>query len=269
MRAPRLRGRTFVVYYGYGPLSELEAYDIAILEPAGWRAEDMQVLGRRGVQRIAYLSALEATRETLTRLGVPAQQLLHVEGEPWLRRSFGTYVVDPRSRLWRAHVVAQARRLVEEGWDGIFLDSLGDVEDQMVQDRSGWLLPAAANLVGEVRAAIGDHLLLQNNGIFLLLPLVASLIDGICWEGSFEPEATGGAWLRMVLEQIANVVHQEGITPMLLSEIGDSAPAAASLQILDGMAERYGFLSYAAPLDYAQGIRTLDGRVVLGQQSQI
>ncbi len=266
MRVPRLRGRTFVVYYGYGPLQEIAGYDIAILEPAGWRAEDVQALGGRGVKRIAYLSALEATRATLARVGVPRQQLLHVGGEPWFRAPFDTYVVDPRSRPWRAHVVAQARRLVAEGWDGVFLDSLGDVEDQVVQDRAGWLLPAAADLVKEVRGAIGDRLILQNNGIFLLLPLVAQLIDGICWEGSFEPDAAGGAWVRMILEQIAQVVREEGITPMLLSEIGEDVDADRSLQTLRGMAERYGFLSYAAPCDYAQGIRALDGTRVTGRQ---
>ncbi len=265
MRAPRLRGRSFVVYYGYGPLPEIGSFDIAILEPAGWRHEDMMALSRRGVKCIAYLSAMEATRATLTRLGIPERQLLRAGDGPWLREQFGTYVVDPRCRPWRAHLAAEARRLLQEGWAGVFLDSLGDVEDQTVQDRAGWLLPAAADLVRGVRQEIGDRLLLQNNGIFLLLPLVAQLIDGICWEGSFDPETTGGPWLRMVLEQIAKVVRQEGITPMLLSEIPADDAAQGRLAMLEEMSRRYGFLSYAAPLDYARAIRTLDGRVVLGR----
>ena len=267
MRSPRLRGRTFVVYYGYGPLPEIAAYDIAILEPAGWRQADVQALSRHGVRCIAYLSAMEATRATLTRLGIAERQLLHAGDAPWLREQFDTYVVDPRSRPWREYVLKEARRLVAEGWDGIFLDSLGDVEDQLVQDRAGWLLPAAADLVRGVRQEIGDRLLLQNNGIFLLLPLVAQLIDGICWEGRFDPEATAGPWLRMVLEQIAAVGREEGVTSMLLSEIGEDAQAAGRLESLHAMAARYGFLAYAAPADYARGIRTVDGLWVPGRQS--
>ncbi len=265
MRAPRLRGRTFVVYYGYGPLPEISSYDIAILEPAGWRREDVQALRSQGVRCIAYLSAMEATRATLNRVGVAERQLLRLGEGPWRREQFDTYVVDPRARTWREYVLREASRLVAEGWDGVFLDNLGDVEDQLVQDRSGWLLPAAADLVRGVRQAVGDRLLLQNNGIFLLLPLVAQLIDGVCWEGSFDPDETTGPWLRMVLEQIAKVVRQEGITPMLLSEIPDDAAAAPRLQMLDGLSRRYGFLSYAAPLDYARGVRTVDGRVALGR----
>ena len=265
MRAPRLRGRTFVVYYGYGPLPEISSYDIAILEPAGWRREDVQALRGQGVRCIAYLSAMEATRATLNRVGVAERQLLRAGEGPWRREQFDTYVVDPRARPWREHVLREASRLVAEGWDGVFLDNLGDVEDQLVQDRSGWLLPAAADLVRGVRQAVGDRLLLQNNGIFLLLPLVAQLIDGVCWEGSFDPDETTGPWLRMVLEQIAKVVRQEGITPMLLSEIPDDAAAAPRLRVLDELSRRYGFLAYAAPLDYARGVRTVDGRVALGR----
>lgn len=265
MRAPRLRGRTFVVYYGYGPLPEIAEYDIAILEPAGWRPEDVQALKARGVRCIAYVSAMEATRATLARLGIPDRQLLHVADGPWLHDPFDTYVVDPRSGPWRQHVLGEAGRLVAAGWDGVFLDSLGDVEDQKVQDRAAWLLPAAADLVREVRAAVGQGLLLQNNGIFLLLPLVAGLIDGICWEGTFEPEATSGPWLRMVLEQIAKVVGQEGIMPMLLSEIAADEGEAARLGVLGELSRRYGFLAYAAPFDYARGIRGVDGQVVPGR----
>jgi len=265
VRAPRLRGRTFVVYYGYGPLPEIAAFDIAILEPAGWRREDLDDLGARGVRRIGYLSALEATAATLDRLALGPRQLLQTGGAPWRREAFDTYVVDPRQRAWRQHVVGEARRLVAEGWDGVFLDSLGDVEDEAVQEQAGWLLPAAADLVRAVRGAIGDRLLLQNNGIFLLLPLVAPLLDGICWEGSFAPAATGGAWLRMVLEQIGKVVRQEGITPLLLSEVPADEAAAGRLGQLEDLARRYGFLAYAAPLDYARAIRTVDGQVVLGR----
>jgi hypothetical protein len=253
------------VYYGYGPLPEISSYDIAILEPAGWRREDVQALRGQGVRCIAYLSAMEATRATLNRVGVAERQLLRLGEGPWRREQFDTYVVDPRARTWREYVLREASRLVAEGWDGVFLDNLGDVEDQLVQDRSGWLLPAAADLVRGVRQAVGDRLLLQNNGIFLLLPLVAQLIDGVCWEGSFDPNETTGPWLRMVLEQIATVVRQEGITPMLLGEIGEDSQAAERLEFLRGMATRYGFLAYAAPMDYAKGIRTLDGTPVAGR----
>ena len=265
MRAPRLRGRTFVVYYGYGPLPEIADYDIAILEPAGWRAPDLAALARRGVRRIAYVSALEATPETLQRVGVVHQDLLRSGDEPWLREQFGTYVVDPRCRPWRQHLQRECQRLIAEGWDGIFLDSLGDVEDQAVQDRAAWLVPAAADLVRSVRSTIGQSLLLQNNGIFFLLPLVAKFLDGICWEGNFEPDTTGGPWLRMVLEQISGVARDEGVTPLLLSEIPVGEGEASRMAILRDLSQRYGMLAYAAPLDYARGIRSVDGNVVLGR----
>ncbi len=265
MRAPRLRGRSFVVYYGYGPLPEITAYDIAILEPAGWTDEDLRELGRRGVERIAYLSALEATRETLRAVGVGERELVRVGSGPWHRAAFDTYVVDPRSARWRAHVVQEARRLVAQGWDGVFLDSLGDVEDEAVSAQTAWLVPAAADLVRQVREAARDKLLVQNNGIFLLLPLVAKLLDGICWEGAFDPQALEGPWLRMVLEQLVGVVREEGVVPMLLSEIPEDADSAGRLTALRELGRRYGFLTYAAPLNYAQGIRTISGEVVRGR----
>ncbi len=85
VKAPRIRARTYTVYYGYGPLQGIDQYDLAILEPAGWRSADVAQLKTRGTKVLAYVGAMEAAPHIVEKLRLQSRDLLRVEGRPWLR----------------------------------------------------------------------------------------------------------------------------------------------------------------------------------------
>lgn len=265
LKPPRMRVRSYTVYYGYGPLQGIEQYELAILEPNGWRAADVAQLKARGVKVLAYVGAMEAAPHIIDKLRLQSRDLLRVSGEPWLREEFGTYVVDPRSALWKHHLLEQLTAFAHAGWDGVFLDSLGDVEDPVVAQDTGWLLPAAADLVRLARSVFPDKWVVMNNGLWLLLPLVASYLDGICWEGTLSDEELKAPWAQMTLDALLQYSNTLGLVPMLLSLIEPSTNSDQQLEYLRTLARKFGFLHYAAPFDYAQGIRTVAGDIVRGR----
>ena len=160
MRPPRLRARNYVVYYGYGPLPQIAEFDLAVLEPAGWTGPDLEGLGRGAVRRIAYLSAMEAPSWLVADIGLQPRDFLQVDGEPWHRPEFDTYVVDPRARIWKQYLHRRLREIAATPWEGVFLDGLGDVEDPVMAAQSGWLIPAAADIVRMARDLMKDRLVL-------------------------------------------------------------------------------------------------------------
>jgi hypothetical protein len=263
--APRPRRalpRTFAVYYGRGPLRALEAFELVVLEPRGWAAGDLSAVRAGRGRVLAYLSVLEADEQSCREAGLGRGDLLQRGGRPWFKPEWGTWVADPRAPRWRRFVAARAATLAADGWHGLFLDTVGDVEDDAVRQDAAWLLPAAAELVRLVRQAAGERLLVQNHGLLLLLPYVAACLDGVCWEAP--PLAAFGreAWADRALQRVLSLSLRHDLMVLLLDRAPADATGAAAAAALEAFAARHGCLAYTAPVDYHLGVRLPDGRCV-------
>lgn len=267
LKRRRLDVRSLAIYYGYGPLEALTGVDMAVLEPAGWRAGDLARLRQQGVHTIAYLSVLEATPWVYREARLSERDTVHLNGRPWRREEWDTVVVDPRSTVWRAYLERCLENLYRQGWEGVFLDGLGDVEDPQAEGLAPWLVPAAADLVRFVRRQSGERVVIQNNGLWMVLPLVAEDIDAIAWEGRLTAKVLSEPWALATQERLVWAQNLSGVQPILIAEIPDGPEAPVRIRELAEVCHRFAFLLYAAPFDYAQGIRTPDGRVVRGKTS--
>jgi len=260
--AGRLTVQSFVVYYGYGPMDGIVGYDVAVLEPRGWKAPDVARVRAQGTRTLAYLSMLEAMDWEAPSLALRPEDYLRVDGRPWRRPEFGTTVVDPRSPRWQAHLARRVQVLYEAGWDGVFLDGLGDVEDPIVASETGWLLPAVVGLVRLVRERMGMRPVVMNNGVWLVLPWVAPYIDGVCWEIGRTPDRADETHVALALDQMAQQAVQRGMARFLLTSVPPAAPKAAEeLRKFHKFADTQGFVAYAAPGEYAAAVRTRSGSV--------
>lgn len=264
MRRSRLPVRDFVVYYGPGPLPGLEAYDVAVLEPRGWTPDALGALRARGVRCLGYLSGLEMAEWEMPETGISREDCLRTaDGAVWFRPEFDTFVADPRSPRWRRHLERRARSLAAAGWDGVFLDGMGDLEDPVVADQMGWMVPAAAALVTELRRNLGDRLLVMNNGIWSLLPWVGAHLDGVCWEVDAAPVAAGDVHIGQALDRLAAAAVRDGLARWLLTMVPwQDAHAAQRAAEFTAFAGSLGFLAYVAPADYHEAARTIDGHIV-------
>ena len=259
----RIPGRSFVVYYGRGPLPGIESYDIAILEPDGWTTPMHRQLKAAHVNTLAYLSAFEVPPWRFEQTGLLPGDLVHVGGQRWVKEPFGNWLARPDSPRWREYLERRVEFLYRQGWDGLFVDTLGDVEDEHLADQAGWLVPAMADLVRHLRVRFPERPLVVNNGLFQLVPLIAPYIDGVCWEGDLTPDTLRQPWAQAVLEYLGRAHQEQGWVNFMLTHItGTALSVAQRLLRFSEDADRYGFLSYAAPTDYAAGIRLRDGRVV-------
>lgn len=259
----RITGRSFVVYYGRGPLSGIDTYDIAVLEPEGWTTPHHRQLQAAHVLTMAYLSALEVPPWRAPVAGLRDQDFITVKGKRWVKEPFGNWLARPDSRLWQHYIYEQAESLYRRGWDGLFLDTLGDVEDEQLAEHQGWLVPATAELVQGLRRSFPNRPLMVNNGLWQLVPVIAPYIDGVCWEGDLTPDVLTQPWAQAMLDFLGRSSQERGWVNFMLSHIpGNSLAFAQKLLRFGQDADHYGFLSYAAPLDYAEGIRLKDGRVI-------
>jgi len=161
----------YIVYYGEGRADDLIRFDLAIIQPETLDEKGLLELKRHGTLAVAYLSVGEAEpgRPWYTDGRVDPRWLLG-KNENW-----GSYFVDARQTGWQKLMLDLTGEFIENGFDGVFLDTV-DTVDVYPETRGGMIA-----LIKSLRAAYPEVLMIQNRG-FNVVETVASDLDGIMFE---------------------------------------------------------------------------------------
>lgn len=240
--------RNFAIYYGSGQSTALKTYDIAIVEPAGQEQAGIKAVQEAGTLVLAYLSVMEINQDMPEYRMLKNDDFLALNGEKIINEEYGNFLVDLCSQRWRNLLAQKAARLLgRTGYDGLFLDTIGDVEDP------GWpgslrdtQLMAAVNIVNDLRGLWPGHILVQNCGLERLASLTAGLVDGICWENP--PVLKSAAlWVKKVTLRLVGLKQEYSTQILVLSE---NRGEGAVNDIACKIAREHGFLFYSAPENY-------------------
>lgn len=174
-RAELTRAQTFAaVLSRRAALDSLAAFDLVILDPDAYEAEDLAALRADGVQTLGYVNIgeLEDWRRWADRVD-PAWVL--GENPNWPGHRF----VDARQPGWQALVVDEvAAGVVGKEFDGLFLDMADVAAPSLFPQTAGGVVA----IIRALRQAYPTHLLVLNRGLFLLDDVGPDL-DGLLVEG--------------------------------------------------------------------------------------
>jgi polysaccharide biosynthesis protein PelA len=215
------QARSYAIYYGYDRVEQLWQYDAVVLHPGAHSSEALRSLSELHTIALAYLSMGEDANTVKS----DAQPWWKpsIDGQLQLNPEFGAYIVNPAHPEWQALVLENARKSLEMGFQGLFLDTLdsSDEADQL----------ALAQLIVKLRARFPQIALVLNRG-FRVLSRVAPIVDGALFEG------LSTTWQM-----------QESGKPKYLKL--ENAMKVANLEVAASMvswAKHYGFACWA--LDY-------------------
>ncbi len=172
---------SFYTYYGSGRYEELSHYDIAVMHSPAMELTNIAKLKALGVVTIGYITVGEddKLREGNKQgPGGTASWYYDRDGDdkPDMNGIWKSYYANAGDPNWRADRVAEAKRLVnEEGYDGIFLDTLDTT--QIYPEST----PGMIQLVKELREAIPDSPIVLNQG-FRIFDKLAPYADGLMLE---------------------------------------------------------------------------------------
>jgi polysaccharide biosynthesis protein PelA len=163
----------YACYYGRGRLLDLAAYDLVILESAGYFPEEVAYLRSCGVCVTAYLSiGSEANPGT----GRDWHMIDPVTGCPDGDPRWDGLWVDCGSPAWQTHVLDESiPAILGRGFQGLLLDNL-DVQESHSETRSGVI-----ELVQRIRTAYPGLMLIGNRG-FSVLDALLPTVDAILFE---------------------------------------------------------------------------------------
>lgn len=210
----------FVLYYGSGQEDELKAFDLAIIESKGQSPVSLNNLHLAGTITLAYLSIIELPGyDPDFGLLYPKEQLM-INGKPLKNSSYDTYWLDIRSQNWQNILISRAEYLIDRlGYDGLFLDTIGNVEDPRLPDKlSHSLMLAATNFVRRLRDMFPRALFIQNNGFEQLFTLTSPYVDGFCWENPPFADPSGQGWIERIKHNLQKVNRYYGLRTFLLLE---------------------------------------------------
>ncbi len=227
--------RDYVVYYGAGRLDELAAFDLAIIDPATLTPDEVLELESRGTLVVGYLSVGEISPNDpwITDGTVPRSWILG------RNRNWGSLFVDAGQQGWRDLMTAETGKLLDYGFDGVFLDTVDTATD--VEPTS---VPGMISLIEGLRTAYPDALLVQNRG-FDIAEQVSDSINAVMFEDlstSYDFDSltylrvdNGAEAERMV------ALHERTGLPILALDYADPADATTADRAVR-IARRYGFV---------------------------
>lgn len=172
----------WAVYYAdRKPAKAFFGYDLVVFD--SHHHPRLRPLKERGQTVLGYLSVGEVEKHRPWFRAVREQGLLLEENPNWP----GSYFVDVRDPRWRARVIEELiPRLVREGFDGVFLDTLDNplYLEERDPGRFEGMTTAAADLVRGIRRHY-PYLEIMVNRAYDLLPRVAEDIDRVLGESVY------------------------------------------------------------------------------------
>ncbi len=172
---------SFYCYYGSGRVAELSQYDVAVMHSPQMAVSDIAKLNELGVVTAGYITVGEDDEMRVGDGTGPDGKASwyfdrDADGKPDQNGIWKSWYANADDPNWRADRVKEAKRLVEEeGYDGIFLDTIDTAQlypetaDGMVQ------------LVADLREALPDSPIILNQG-FKLFDRLAPMADGLMLE---------------------------------------------------------------------------------------
>jgi hypothetical protein len=138
--------------------------------------------------------------------------------------------------------------LLQEGYDGIFMDTIGNVECPDIssverQIQSDW----AAEITRSFRELFPEHVIVQNNGFENLCMKTAPYLDGICWENPLFSYKESHEWCESVLARLVSLKEKYGIRALFLHEENEIKRKPSAGITAQSIADKHEFLYYEAP----------------------
>ena len=249
--------KNYALYYGYGKMDELSNFDLMIVESKGYTRAEFGQLKESKKVLFTYLSLFEVASTDPVFQELNEDDFLSVDGVPIRNEMFGTYMVNLRSKRWMEHLLRNIHhQLVELKADGLFLDTIGDLEDPLIpKPVKKEQLEAAINFLHVFKLLYPTHLLIQNNGLETVCMETAPYIDGICWENPPFSLDDSKEWNEQIVQRLSLLKERFQLKVFLLFE-ETMEKKRNSYPLAKKVADDKGFLLYHAPGNYVGEVRS-------------
>lgn len=190
----------FRIYYGKpsgAVLKKMAAYDVLVLEPSYYSAEQVRTIKKGGSKVFGYLSSTEvnqADRKMIDALN--PDDYVYKNGKKVYFKEWGSYLID----ISKPHTQEALRKRVREiadtkEFDGIFIDTVGNIEEQpAVSFAKEAMQDGYIDFLKKVKEEKPGVLLMQNRGFDTMRAGADRYVDAFLYEDFRAVYAAKDAW---------------------------------------------------------------------------
>lgn len=227
-------------FYGISPpVSSLSQFDRIILESENIRPSELRNLKQHGSATYAYLSIGEVSPQRTWR------DMIKPEWTMGVNTAWNSTVMDLTSASWQQFVLQRVDLLMQQGYDGLFLDTLDSHQFYTQDDVSRQAQQTAlVNLISQIKRQHPSVKLISNRG-FDVMSMIGGHLEAVVAESlysrwnnesnSYQPvPASDRQWLYNKLTEVKNshqldIISIEYVSPANRSKARDVANEVASL----------------------------------------
>lgn len=242
----------YAVFYGQGEEQRLSRFDVVVVEPAHRSEQEVRFLQENDTLVLAYVSVMEIhPAHPLVQELTPGDYLVSDKPpyEPLSQADYGSRLLDLTSVHWRGILMRHIGQLLtKDGYDGILMDTIGDVEMPTLPSPS-LQVDAAIQFVKQLRRWFPDAIIVQNNGLELLCLQTAPDIDALVWENPPLWQPDSRHWVQAVADRLKQLREDYNLRILALFE---GARQDKRNDWIRGrrFADEHGFVSYFSPIHY-------------------
>lgn len=239
--------KDYSLYYG-APTEQaiihLKTKDLIIIEPQLFSKVQIQDIQSKGTMVIGYISVMETPAWNKLRVKeLLSSDYLLKHGERIYFKQWDSYLMDLRQSHYRQLLLSEIKTSIsDKGLDGMFLDTVGDIDD-WIQDAATQTLTREAyrSFLQDVSDQYPELSMIQNRG-FDTLDYALPYIDGLLWE-DWRANWKEDMWMKTRVDRLRKE-QKKGLTVFSIYLNKESSPGRE--------ARKLKFLHIDAPNGYTE-----------------
>ena len=201
-------------------LNQMKNYDLVIIEPHYYTKEMVERIRANGTAIYAYLNVMEADNwnHSISK-NLKPEDFFYRNGQKIYFDRWDSYLVDITSNHYQELLIKEVQQeIAGKGFDGIFLDTVGNIDDQhtnypsdLKEQREGLV-----QFLDKLKVKFGSLSLVQNWGFATLKTSTIDYMDGIMWESFEETKIKRDQWSQDRIKELQSL-SSKGLSVLTVS----------------------------------------------------
>ena len=202
-------------------MNEMQQLDLVIIEPHYYKKEDIEFIKSKGTLVFGYLNIMErdnwnvSINDYLNR-----EDFFYRDGEKIYFEKWDSYLLDITSNHYQSLLLTElSTEITNKGFDGVFLDTIGDIDDQHFSDKETLTdqQEGVTTFLNKISKNYPSLLLIQNWGFRTLKDFTNPYVDGVLWENFDYKLIKDDAWSLNWIEELSRLSSKQNLAIFTVS----------------------------------------------------
>ncbi|GAB0171259.1 endo alpha-1,4 polygalactosaminidase [Lysinibacillus sp. CTST325] len=221
---------------------EMAKLDLVIVEPIEMQQKYIKQAQKNGTLIYGYINATEADKWNSEFYSQLKEEDFYKDehGEKMYFSEWDSYLMDMTSKHYQELLLEEIQKqIVQKGLDGVFLDTVGNIESYLPEKEQGAQNDAMLAFIKKIKQQYNDLSVAQNWGFQTLADFTAPYIDFVMWE-NFSYDVVGeNEWSLDMIQQLVQI-REKFDTQVMTIGFNDEKKSHA-------LAEKYHFKFFYSP----------------------